>query len=177
MYHPSEVTLLTGWIHHSVYVGIVQYTIERGWTNIFCLCALMEVCFHILSIPSSSYSLKSSQLPTLILGISFLYPRLRSNIAFAVVFFMTRIAFHIVMFVSYLIPYNRASVIGGSYLPSAILAGVFPMHVMWFRGCVQGFVKRHKATHAAREAQIARVVTVDAVQTQSMQNPSEYPLI
>lgn len=128
-------------------------------------------------IPSCSYSLKPSQLPTLILGISFLYPRLRSNIAFAVVFFMTRIAFHIVMFVSYLIPYNRASVIGGSYLPSAILAGVFPMHVMWFRGCVQGFVKRHKAAHAAREAQIARVVTVDAVQTQSMQNPSEYPFV
>ena len=171
LYYRSEVNLLTGWVHHLLYICIVQYTIQRGWANIFCLCALMEVCFYLVSYRIHS---DPSQLPTFILGISFLYPRLRSNIAFAVAFFITRIAFHVVMFISYLIPYNRASVTGGSYLPSAILAGVFPMHVMWFKGCVQGFIKRNKAAGAAgREAQVARVVTVDAVPSQSRQNPSE----
>jgi len=153
LYYRSEVNLLTGWVHHLLYIFIVQYTIQRGWANIFCLCALME-------------------LPTFILGISFLYPRLRSNIAFAVAFFMTRIAFHVVMFISYLIPYNRASVTGGSYLPSAILASVFPMHVMWFKGCVQGFIKRNRAARAGGEE--ARIVTVDAVPSQPRQNPRFY---
>ena len=126
-------------------------------------------------LPHFPLLLSPTKLPTFILGISFLYPRLRSNIAFAVAFFMTRIAFHVVMFISYLIPYNRASVTGGSYLPSAILAGVFPMHVMWFKGCVQGFIKRNRAARAGGEE--ARIVIVDAVPSQPRQNPSKLILL
>jgi len=140
VYYRSQVSLVTGWIHHILYVFIIQVTINRAWTQIFCLCALME-------------------LPTFLLAISSLYPRLRSNIAFAVAFFVTRILLHIVWCISYLIPTNRAHTTGGSILPSVMLAGIFPLHAIWFQGCLKGFIRRYKD----RRASVARVVTVDAV--------------
>jgi hypothetical protein len=140
IYYRSQVGLLTGWIHHIVYMFIVQIAIKRAWTQIFCLCALME-------------------LPTFLLAISSLYPRLRSNVAFAVSFFVTRILLHTIWCISYLIPTNRAHTTGGSILPSIMLASVFPLHALWFRGCVKGFVKRYKDDHAS----VPEVVTVDAV--------------
>jgi hypothetical protein len=140
IYYRSQVALVTGWIHHTLYVFIVQVTIKRAWTHIFCLCALME-------------------LPTFILAISSLYPRLRSNVTFAVTFFATRIMFHIILCISYIIPDNRLHATGGSVLPSVLLAAIFPLHALWFKGCVKGFLKRHKEYHAAA----AQPVTLDVV--------------
>jgi hypothetical protein len=61
IYYRSQVALVTGWIHHIVYVFIVQVCIKRAWTQIFCLCALMEVRYsrisplRSLTISPSSY--------------------------------------------------------------------------------------------------------------------------
>ena len=71
-----------------------------------------------------------------------LHPDFRSNTAFAVAFFLTRILFHIILCISYFLHDNRTLTTGGSYLPSALLATVFPMHAMWFYGCIQGFYRR-----------------------------------
>jgi len=140
IYYRNQLALLTGWIHHMLYVFIVQVTIKRAWTHIFCLCALME-------------------LPTFLLAISSLYPRLRSNITFAVTFFVTRIMFHVILCISYLLPNNRAHTTGGSILPSVLLAAIFPLHAMWFKGCVKGFIKRHKADYVVA----AETVTLNVV--------------
>lgn len=43
VYYRSQVTLLTGWIHHTLYVFIVHLAIKREWTQMFCMCAFMEV--------------------------------------------------------------------------------------------------------------------------------------
>ena len=158
IYYRSQLALVTGWIHHIVYVFIVQICIKRAWTQIFCLCALMEVRYTNPS-PKIAHSFQLVQLPTFLLAISSLYPRLRSNIAFAVAFFVTRILLHIIWCISYFMPTNRIHTTGGSILPSVMLAGVFPLHALWFRGCVKGFIKRHKEDRAPAR----KVVTVDAV--------------
>jgi len=158
IYYRSQVALVTGWIHHILYVFIVQICIKRAWTQIFCLCALME-------------------LPTFLLAISSLYPRLRSNIAFAVTFFVTRILLHLIWCISYLIPVNRKHTTGGSILPSVLLAGVFPMHALWFQGCVKGFIKRHNE----RRLLAPQTVDVDATmgpisgqRDQTLSTPATY---
>jgi hypothetical protein len=71
-----------------------------------------------------------------------LHPDFRSNIFFAVVFFLTRILFHIILAISYFLHDNRTQATGGSYLPSLLLATIFPLHAMWFYGCIQGFFRR-----------------------------------
>ncbi len=41
-------------------------------------------------------------------------------------------------------------------LPTALLALVFPLHAMWFRGCVAGFVRRWRL----RQAEASTVAVV-----------------
>ncbi|KAJ6482794.1 hypothetical protein C8R45DRAFT_1215465 [Mycena sanguinolenta] len=72
--HRSQIGLLTGWIHHVVYI-ITEVAICSRWVHISCLAALME-------------------LPTFIRGLSTLALRWRSNVLIAVA---TRIAFHLVL--------------------------------------------------------------------------------
>ncbi|KAJ7590603.1 hypothetical protein C8J56DRAFT_782376 [Mycena floridula] len=123
MYYRSQLSLLTGWIHHIMYIMIVEFSISRSWSHIFMLCSVMEF-------------------PTFFLGLTTLYPRLRSNLFFAISFFLTRISFHIVLCMSYLLPKNRAAITDGSFIPALLLLAILPLHAMWFRGCVRGFIRR-----------------------------------
>lgn len=82
------------------------------------------------------------KIPTFILGFMTLYPELRSNVVFAVTFFLTRILFHIALGVSYFLQDNRTQATGGSYVPSLLLVSIFPLHAMWFYGCIKGFFRR-----------------------------------
>ena len=76
-----------------------------------------------------------------------LHPQVRSNIVFAVAFFLTRILFHIILGVSYFLHDNRTQILDGSFVPSILLAMIFPLHAMWFYGCIQGFMKRAASRH------------------------------
>jgi hypothetical protein len=66
---------------------------------------------------------------------------------FAVAFFLTRILFHIILGVSYFLHDNRTQILGGSFVPSILLAMIFPLHAMWFYGCIQGFIRRAASGH------------------------------
>lgn len=67
---------------------------------------------------------------------------MRNNTLFAVCFFTTRIIFHIVLGVSFVFEENRRAVTDGSYIPAILLASTFPFHVIWFVGCIKGFICR-----------------------------------
>ncbi|KAI6019160.1 hypothetical protein EDC04DRAFT_429247 [Pisolithus marmoratus] len=121
LHYRSKVNWLTGWVHHSVYVLIVEYAIRMNWTHIFCLCAIMEI-------------------PTFVLAIATINPNLRSDVLFATTFFLTRIALHIRLGLSFFL--QRARVTEGSMGPGIIMACILPLHAFWFSGCVKGFVKR-----------------------------------
>jgi len=138
VYYRSQVGLLTGWIHHPVYILIVELAIRRSWTHIFCLCAAMEI-------------------PTFFLGFMTLHPDFRSNTTFAIAFFFTRILLHIILCISYFLHDNRTQTTGGSYLPSVLLATILPLHVMWFYGCIQGFYRRASQRHTPVSTSIDEV--------------------
>ncbi|KAJ3929196.1 MAG: hypothetical protein NXY57DRAFT_439722 [Lentinula lateritia] len=149
VYYRSQLNLFTGWSHHVIYLGIVEYAIRQKWAHIFCLAACMEF-------------------PTFVLGLATLFPRLRSNVFFAVSFFLTRIFFHIVLCITYILPNNRPLALStltatsipnftassssitsapapiGSIAPAVLFICVFPMHASWFLGCLKGFRKRAK---------------------------------
>ncbi|KAF5353697.1 hypothetical protein D9758_008682 [Tetrapyrgos nigripes] len=135
-HYRSQINLLTGWIHHIVYIGIVEYAIRQGWASLFSLCACMEF-------------------PTFILGLSILIPRTRSNVFFAVSFFLTRILLHAVLAICLYMPWNRplpqfSEAAIGSMGPAIILTCVFPLHASWFYGCIKGFIRRAKQAKAAK---------------------------
>ncbi|KAF8316065.1 hypothetical protein DL93DRAFT_787437 [Clavulina sp. PMI_390] len=133
LYYRSQINIVTGWGHHIVYMVLVDYLIRWGWSHIFILAGCMEI-------------------PTFHLAIASMHPRLRQDIVFAVLFFATRIAFHVMLFVSYLPKSTRDIAVQGSFLPSILFALAFPMHLMWFIGCLKGFIKRHKSRKAKAAA-------------------------
>ena len=154
LYYRSEVNLLTCWVHHLFYISIVQCTIQPNVGGLIFFAYAPG--WRCVSFPRIHPDLYSQHLV-------FIYP-----LAFQHRFRCC------LLHDSYLIPYNRASVTGESYLPSTILAGVFPMHVMWFKGYAWGSIKRDKAARAAGGGtHVVQAVTVDAVPTQSRQNPSK----
>ncbi|KAJ3874155.1 hypothetical protein F5051DRAFT_379902 [Lentinula edodes] len=128
-YYRSQLNLFTGWSHHVIYLGIVEYAIRQKWAHIFCLAACMEFS-------------------TLVLGLATLFPRLPSNIFFAVSFLLTRIFFHTVLCITYIsfriIDLWRSVAPIGSIAPAVLFICVFPMHASWFSGCLKGFKKRAK---------------------------------
>jgi len=122
IYYRSRISLLGGWIHHSMYVFVIELVVRGSWSHIFCLAGSMEI-------------------PTLIFAIATFFPHLRSDILFAVAFFTTRILFHLVLFVSYISEENRMQATGGSFIPAIILAMVFPLHALWFVGAIKSFIR------------------------------------
>ncbi|KAJ7778925.1 hypothetical protein B0H16DRAFT_1838003 [Mycena metata] len=151
MYYRDQIGVLTGWVHHAVYLCITEIAIRCAWAHIFCFAACMEPTSSSRYSPSPPPSsppsplaqqpLTPTQLPTL-LGLSTLLPLLRSNTLSALTFLLTRILLHLVLLFSYArTPATRA--------PALILAGVFPLHAMWFARCVRGFVRRWKVRSAS----------------------------
>ncbi|KAJ7778975.1 hypothetical protein B0H16DRAFT_1500648 [Mycena metata] len=126
MYYRDQIGVLTGWVHHAVYLCITEIAIRWAWAHIFCFAACLE-------------------LPTLLRGLSTLLPPFRSNTLFALAFLLTRILLHLVLLLSY-------AAAPATRVPAAILALVFPLHAMWFAGCVRGFVRRFKKARGVKAA-------------------------
>ncbi|KAF9219091.1 hypothetical protein BS17DRAFT_811338 [Gyrodon lividus] len=124
LHYRSKVNLLTGWIHHSIYIFIVEYAVRMRWSHIFCLCAIMEI-------------------PTFMLAVASINARLRSDVLFVVCFLITRIALHVAVGVSLVV--QRQDVTGGSFAPGVIMACIFPLHAYWLSGSIKGFLKRAKS--------------------------------
>lgn len=72
----QHINLLTGYIHHTVYILVMLIALSTHQTYVFSLAAFLE-------------------LPTFMLALSNLAPiYFRNDLVFAIVFFVTRIAFH-----------------------------------------------------------------------------------
>ncbi|OCF45396.1 hypothetical protein I317_00641 [Kwoniella heveanensis CBS 569] len=121
--YPSQVGLLTGWIHHTVYIGLMVHLLNSRLSPVFLIGCIME-------------------LPTFDLAISNLFPSCRHDLRFLSSFFIFRIAFHAILLVDCLRPSSRA-VMGGSWVPGVSLAMAGLLHVLWFKGGLVGYIKRH----------------------------------
>ena len=150
---------------------IVELAIRRSWSHIFCLCSAMEVSFTRFKLHLVT---QGTKLPTFFLGWMTLYPEFRSNIVFAVAFFFTRILFHIVLGVSYFLHDNRTQATGGSYIPSLLLASIFPVHAMWFHGCIKGFFRRASKRNTPITP-ISTIAELDILPVDSTTKVSSHP--
>jgi hypothetical protein len=155
-FYRNQITAVTGWGHHVsldilfsfapiiligrtsqiTYLFLISYISKRGWGHIFSLALVLEV-------RPSTFSLESPltqclvQLPTFILSLSMISARLRSDLVFVVVFFLTRIIFHTVLIVAYALPSGvRNGTLSGqsAYLPAVFLSCAMPLH-LWFVLC------------------------------------------
>ncbi|KAM0786864.1 hypothetical protein ACM66B_002289 [Microbotryomycetes sp. NB124-2] len=138
-YYRRNITLLTGWIHHSAYSILCIVVTRHHLTHVFAHAFIMES-------------------PTFLLALSMLVPKLRSDLAFNGLFFVTRIAWHAVLLALYWSPYGQTHAFGllaqpGSpaftLIPAVGLSLAAPLHVQWFTSSVRGMLKRKRRTLAA----------------------------
>jgi hypothetical protein len=72
LYYPDQMNLVTGWIHHIIYMFMIPAIMANHLAGAFMINMFME-------------------LPTIFLAIGYLFPPLRSEYLFGSTFFVTRI--------------------------------------------------------------------------------------
>ena len=124
IFYKSQMKPMAGYFHHILYLVIVFNAIKWHVSGVFCLFAILE-------------------LPTFILGLGILNKMLRNDSLFGLVFFLTRITFHLVLCERV---YN-GSIDLDSTIPKylyLIPISVFPLHIAWFWGYMKQQYKANK---------------------------------
>ncbi|KAJ1962432.1 hypothetical protein GGI12_002653 [Dipsacomyces acuminosporus] len=129
VYYRSTITILTGYIHHTLYICILLYAAAQGVSAIFAM-----LCYN--------------ELPTIILALGHINKEWRSELAFATTFFATRIALHLVFMIKFF-KYSELR-----FLWKLMLL-VFPMHLYWFYGAIRQQVRRYKDKQAPMHGSLA----------------------
>lgn len=161
--YPSEVSLLTGWVHHIVYALLLPYVASHRWAHVFALCLSMEA-------------------PTAHLAAARLFPSyfradkdmaLRNDVAHAAVFFVFRIALHVRVIALAASGEVRECVFAGSWAPAGLLCAAFALHAWWFSCAVSGIRKRAFASASAKST----ATTDGTTQPQSTAKVTAVPLV
>ncbi|EST05667.1 TRAM/LAG1/CLN8 homology domain protein [Kalmanozyma brasiliensis GHG001] len=137
IYYRKLINLSSGWIHHIAYTFLFSLWVHKGWAHIAATAAIFE-------------------LPTLIMGVASIYPPLRSNMAFTVTFFSTRVFYHFALLIACVTPHGRnAPGINGSWGPAISLIATYPMHVWWGYKCICS-IRRRMYKRKLEAAQVAK---------------------
>ncbi|TYJ56686.1 hypothetical protein B9479_002617 [Cryptococcus floricola] len=168
--YSNQIGLLTGWVHHTVYIGLMVYLLNSGHSAIFMAGCLME-------------------LPTFDLSMSNLFPKSRDDLRFLVSFFVFRIAYHGTLLVDCLLPSSRKSILDGSWVPTVTLSLALALHALWFKSGVAGYLRREREiVNATADTDMMRAAadTQESVQAlaeavsdrpESPESPDDTPLL
>lgn len=132
MAYRAQVGLLTGWIHHLVYMGVMVHCATSRQSCVFLTASIME-------------------LPTFDLAISSLFPGVRNDERFLSLMLVTRIIFNTALLGDALRPSSRR-LMEGSWVPAIILGLALTLHASWMHGGVKGYLKRRSKARAAAKA-------------------------
>ncbi|KAJ3042974.1 hypothetical protein HDV00_006281 [Rhizophlyctis rosea] len=124
--YPKHIDPMSGWFHHTLYMIMVIGLLGAGVPGGFCTMGLLE-------------------LPTGVLALGSVNKKWRNDMVFGSTFFATRILYH-----AYFIQDLYFS-FPGRWL-WMVLAGVMPMHVVWFQGWVKQQLRLRKKRQAEAEA-------------------------
>ena len=122
-------------------------------------------------------------MPTLVLALGMIFPSLRHDMIFTVLFFLTRILAHGLFIALYSSPFGRLhgallySPTGTpivSLVPIIGLVSASPLHIIWFTGSVRGMLKRSRNSKRSKVVvgAASAVVTPAPIPTISITSPS-----
>ncbi|KAI9311753.1 hypothetical protein BDR26DRAFT_573318 [Obelidium mucronatum] len=115
LFYPKQFNILTGWIHHIIYLFIIVWHLQVGQIGIFMPCVSI------------------AEVSTVILAWGSIHAKWRNDIGFGVSFFITRVFLH-TCFVVY-----GYQVYGGWYWVAPAIP--LPLHIHWFYNWFLGYSK------------------------------------
>lgn len=144
VYYRRCVNLTSGWLHHSIYAVWCVCWIKMNWSHAFATGAALEI-------------------PTWVMGLGVLNPKLRSYWAFTLSFLATRIGLHACLFYSFALPSGRwVDQSHASRWPLVFAAVSFPMHVVWAYKSIRGLYRRKlKLAREATARDLERLTAID----------------
>jgi len=110
--YPSEISFLTGWFHHSLY-----------------MCACLWAMIHQISI--SAVATMIMEVPTLVMALGRLDKSMRNDFLFGSTFFATRIVYLGIYIYKLMCDVSPRVVVWPVCLPAMAL------HLFWFQGFIQ----------------------------------------
>lgn len=114
--YPSYMDPFTTYLHHAFYISTCVTYIGLGKTLVFLLGFFVEI-------------------PTAILNLGVVFPKMRMDLIYGIVFFICRIFYHIIF--AY-----RVYLIDDSGLNWKLILIPFPAHVLWFYKWTIGYLKK-----------------------------------
>ncbi|CAO3632505.1 unnamed protein product [Cunninghamella blakesleeana] len=106
----KQIGLLTGWIHHITYLGLLFWVMKKRYTGLFITMCVLEI-------------------PTFLLALGSIHKPFRNDYVFATTFVSTRILFHAFMILNTFLFFH--------FHPMTIaLTAFFPLHCYWFYGFI-----------------------------------------
>lgn len=138
----------------------MMYLLSTRLAPVFMIGAIMEVHSWLLSARSRSLSRSAdAQLPTFDLGISTLFPSVRSDERFLSSFLLIRILFHAKLLVDCAKPASRR-LMDGSWVPTVALTLALVLHVSWFQAGVRGYLTRHAKARSSASPSASRLYSI-----------------
>lgn len=128
VFYPKQIDLLTGWVHHPIYIWLMYFVHKHGLQGGFCLFLVEE-------------------LPTTLLALGNVYRPLRTNLAFGASFFATRIAWHTFMLGKFWT--HRRDI---SQPLWALVTLTLALHLHWFYGYLRQQARVLRIKPAAKTA-------------------------
>jgi hypothetical protein len=111
IYYRHRITVLTGWVHHLLYICILFWLLKSRSSSFFSASCLLE-------------------LPTLLLALGSFRDHWRCDLLFATTFFVLRLVFHAHMIIA-LKQRHRLEALW------MVAVAIFPLHLYWFYGTRQ----------------------------------------
>ena len=129
LFYPSQLDLLSGYVHHLVYAISLTYSgLYLGNHFVFALFGLDEI-------------------PTLILGLGNVHTPWRLDLSFGVTWLVLRIVFH--SYITFLLGIVSVSLPWRSALSITLGATLsLLLHLHWFANWTRGYLKRRRAKAA-----------------------------
>ncbi|CAE6494064.1 unnamed protein product [Rhizoctonia solani] len=179
VFYRQHITLATGWIHHTLYFALIQYVVSVGWSNIFCLGLIMEIPTMLLALGSLNPRWRSDYLFATVFFSTRILLHLVLIVAYAGVYFLK--AGNMpgdFEAISANLPTNlesnrtfteaqntQVSKSLDSPLPALFFLAAFPMHCMWFTGCVRGILRRRVMANKTKADVSIVLVSTSAFRT------------
>lgn len=124
MYYPKYIDVLTGWVHHFVYIWMMYFGITGN--GLFVQAKPFASAFVYMLV---------EELPTFLMALGNVIPNLRVNLRFGISFLILRVMFH-----TYMISWGYFSKI---HTPALCLYGLtLTLHVKWQIDWVHSYIRR-----------------------------------
>eukprot|EP00043_Microstomoeca_roanoka_P022074 m.255991 g.255991 ORF g.255991 m.255991 type:complete len:251 (-) comp20679_c0_seq1:207-959(-) len=121
IFYPKYLDPLSGWVHHTYYVLLIVHLLNGRATRVM--------------MPGYS-----EEIPTLLLALGSIFPQLRNDLLFGLLFFVTRILFHI-YYSAHLIASYRVHDHPAVLWTAITCMIAIAMHLYWFFGWSRNLYK------------------------------------